>query len=276
MEWLKKIKVIIFDMDGTLYQDYTFLGRYVRHLLQDVLPQETIESKVREAYAILEGNHIARLGYFYNRENQTVYAHQNMQLTKSFQWNGEENEDLDQQLEQLSYIGDPWGIAMLYAIQHGIDEQKRMRAFHQVREEMLTDPYEIFCHHPLFVAISKLHVEKKILMTNTPEPSGPEFVKHLNIEQLFDEYVYGAEKPYGIQSTVERLLKEGYAAHEILSIGDNPWNDLHPVKKSGGKTCLITKYAYSDPTEWDISVRTIEELTEFLQGQAELHLVQAH
>ena len=246
-------------MDGTLYQDYTFLGRYVRHLLQDVLPQETIESKVREAYSILDGKHTVRLGYFYNRENQTVYAHQNLQLTKSFQWNGEENEELDQQLEQLSYIGDPW-----------------MRAFHQVREEMLTAPYEIICHHPLFVAISKLHVEKKILMTNTPEPSGPEFVKHLNIEQLFDEYVYGAEKPYGIQSTVDRLLEEGYAAHEILSIGDNPWNDLHPVKKSGGKTCLITKYAYSDPTDWDISVRTIEELTEFLQGQAELHLVQVH
>lgn len=276
MEWLKNIKVVIFDMDGTLYQDYTFLGRYVEHLLKDALPQETIDSKVREAYAILEGDHTARLGYFYDAVNQTVVAHENRQLTRSFHWNGEECAYQEEEIEQLFYIGDPWGIARLYADQHDIDEQKRMLAFHKVREEMLSAPYEIYGHLPLFDAITNLQVEKKILMTNTPEPSGPEFVKHMQIDKLFDDYLYGAEKPYGMQATVKKVLEEGYEAHEILSIGDNPWNDLHPVKHAGGKTCLITKYAFSDPTDWDITVSSIEELTEFLQAQAKLYMIQAH
>ena len=31
--WLSEIKVIIFDMDGTLYQEDTYLERYIRYLI---------------------------------------------------------------------------------------------------------------------------------------------------------------------------------------------------------------------------------------------------
>lgn len=269
MEWLKDIKVVIFDMDGTLYQDYTFLGRYIKHLLEGILSEAECERKVNEAYAILEGNHPVRLGYFYNRENERVYAHKGQHLTKAFHWNGkEEEEDLNASDESLFYIGDPWGIALLYADQYRLDEQTSKNAFERVRQEMLCQPNEIYRHHSLFDIISNLNVEKKLLLTNTPAPSGPEFVNHLRIGELFDSYVYDACKPEGVKACLEQLLEDGYKAHEILSIGDNPWNDLYPVKKRGGRTCLISKYVHADPTVWDASVETIEELAEFLQKLA--------
>ncbi|MGG3624940.1 HAD family hydrolase [Bacillus gobiensis] len=268
MDWLKDIKAVIFDLDGTLYQDYTFLGRYIKHLFEGTLSEAEIEIKVKEAYAILEGHHPVRLGYFYNRENEKVYAHKDLRLTKAFHWNGIEEENLIASDECLFYIGDPWGIAKLYIDRYGLDEQTARNAFERVRQEMLCKPNEIYRHHPLFDIISKLNVEKKLFLTNTPEPSGPEFVKHLQIGELFDTYVYDACKPDGINESLEQLLKDGYLAHEILSIGDNPWNDLYPVKKRGGRTCLISKYVHADPTIWDVTVETIEELADFLQNHA--------
>lgn len=267
MNWFKDIKVILFDLDGTLYQDYTFLGRYIRHLLEGRLPDSEIEQKVEEAYSILEGNHPVKFGYFYNRATNKVYAHQDLKLTKAYLWDGKEDEDINEDSDQLFYIGDPWGIAYLYINQYGLEGQTSRQAFEKVRQEMLCEPNKIYRHHLLFDSIADLNVEKKIFLTNTPGPTGPGFVKHLKIEDVFDDYVYDAGKPDGIEDYVNQLIDEGYQAEEILSIGDNPWNDLYPVKKSGGKTCVISKFAHSDSTVWDMSVKTIEELAEFLSSQ---------
>ncbi|SID15530.1 Uncharacterised protein [Mycobacteroides abscessus subsp. abscessus] len=72
-------------------------------------------------------------------------------------------------------------------------------------------------------------------------------------------------KPEGIRGVMKRLGEEGYQPHEILSVGDNPFNDLYPVKQLGGRTCLISRYEHAGSEEWDHSVKTIEELAGFLR-----------
>lgn len=272
MDWLKKIKVIIFDLDGTLYQDYTFLGRYIRHMLDDQLTDWELQQYVDEAYAILEGKHPVKLGYFYHRKNEKVYAHEILEPTACFFWDGKEHDLEGDVPDGLFYIGDPWCIAAIFAEKHCISQEIRMLAFEKVRKEMLCHPYEINRYHPLFETINDLAVERKIFMTNTPNPSGQEFVKHLNLGHLFDEYIYDAKKPEGIQQVIEELLAEDYQPHEILSVGDNPFNDLHPVKKARGKTCLISQYPHADTAQWDASVKTIEELADFLRKLQAVHL----
>lgn len=271
MEWLKDIKVVIFDLDGTLYQDYTFLGRYMKHMLNGQIEDDELQDNITEAYAILKGNHPVKLGHFFNRKNHKIYAQNDLRPTSCFSWDGKESEEVLEKDEHLLYIGDPWCIAAVYGEKHNITEKKRMEAFEIVRQEMLQVPYEIHRHHPLFEMIEGLAVEKKILMTNTPGLSGPEFIKHLKLERMFDEYFYDAKKPMGIQRVVERLLAEGYQPHQILSVGDNPFNDLYPVKKAGGKACLISQYSHDDSMIWDASVQTIEELTRFLKRLQGVH-----
>ncbi|MEH7123678.1 HAD family hydrolase [Bacillus sp. JJ1773] len=264
MDWIKKVKAVIFDLDGTLYQDYTFLGRYIQHMLKEQLQKSDLEQVIKEAYSILEGSHPIRIGYYYNRENQKVYAHENLNPTACFSWDGEEYEDGMAENKHLFYIGDPWGIAGLYAQKYNVDISKKMMVFDLVRKEMLCEPNKIYRHKALFDAISELNVENKVFMTNTPEPSGSEFVKYLEIEHHFDEYIFDAKKPNGMQLKMEQMLAEGYEPYEILSVGDNPFNDLYPVKNLGGKTCLISGYSHADSTEWDVKVQTIEELTVIL------------
>jgi FMN phosphatase YigB (HAD superfamily) len=147
-----------------------------------------------------------------------------------------------------------------------------MYAFTQVRKEMLCDPNKITSCPQLFETIHNLAVERKIFMTNTPGPTGPEFVRHLSLENLFDTYVYDAKKPEGMKDVMDALLAEGYLPDEILSVGDNPFNDLYPVKKAGGRTCLISQYAHAETVMWDHAVKTVEELSGFLGKLQAVHL----
>lgn len=265
MDWLKDIKVMIFDLDGTLYQDYTFLGRYLRYMLNDQLTEQELQQQINEAYAILEGNHLVRFGYFYNYENQKVYTHEKLKPISSFSWEETEQVEVEGMIAPLFYIGDPWCIAAVFGDRHNVSEEKRKHAFEFVRKEMTSEPYRIHRHDPLFEVLTNLEMDRKIFMTNTPGPSGPEFVKHLKLEHVFDEFFFDAGKPEGIQFVLERLISEGYQPHQILSVGDNPFNDLYPVKHAGGRTCLISQYKHADLTVWDESVKTVEELTGFLQ-----------
>jgi FMN phosphatase YigB (HAD superfamily) len=88
----------------------------------------------------------------------------------------------------------------------------------------------------------------------------------MQIRHLFEEVYCGAEKPLGIRSYLAALLEQGYEAHEILSVGDNPWNDLHPVKRLGGRTCFISPYPSSDEDAWDLRLTGLDELEQLMRS----------
>jgi len=261
---MKQVKVAIFDMDGTLYQDDAFLGRYVTYLLDGILDEEEKAKVVSEAYDILDGSHTVKLGHFFDREQHFFYEHDQFLPTICYSWDGKKQENPLEENASLLFLGDPWGIANLYAEKYGIPRERRAEAFDKVRYEMIQKPFEISRHAPLFESISALATKRKIFMTNTPGDTGPAFVTYLNIGAMFDDYVFDAKKPFGMETIVKGLLKEGYAPDEILSIGDNPYNDLAPVRKLGGRTCLISPYTHFGIHEWDHNVKTVEELAEFL------------
>lgn len=272
MKQFDDMKVAIFDLDGTLYQDYSFLERYLTYLLNETVSTQELQEKISEAYAILAGEHPIQLGHFVDKEKKLTFIHDQKMMTKAFTWEGEEIEIasvadaslVDLNSEQLLYIGDPWGIAGFYMERYQLDPKKCIDAFHKVRQEMLVAPFAIDLHQPLFEAIEQMDIEKKVFMTNTPDQSAQEFVEFLGIGNLFHDYVYDAKKPVGIQNYLAKLLQQGYRAEQILSVGDNPWNDLYPVQQIGGRTCLITKYKHLGFIEADVTVESIEQLAQLL------------
>ncbi|MBD7983802.1 hypothetical protein H9649_04350 [Sporosarcina sp. Sa2YVA2] len=272
MNWMNELKVIIFDMDGTLYQDDAFLGRYVSHLLDETLFDDELGRVIMEAYDILDGKHAVQLGYFFDKGHHFVYEHEHFSPTDCYSWDGSKSDRVPSDEDSLQFIGDSWGIAHLYAEKYGIEREKRARAFEKVRYEMIEPRYGILRHDPLFESIAALDVERKIFMTNTPGETGPAFVEYLTIGSLFNEYIYDAKKPLGMEAIMKGLMKEGYAPHEILSIGDNPYNDLAPVKRLGGRTCLISQYRHFGVGDWDGTVKTVEELTDFLNHRSTVKL----
>ncbi|MBW7457766.1 HAD family hydrolase [Paenibacillus sepulcri] len=272
--WLSAIKVIIFDMDGTLYQEDTFLERYIRYLLEETEHEGETEAAMSIGRAILAGEHAIQFGHFYHTEDDLGLVREGDRFVQGFTWDGAAIDEhacaygpLSSQAPHLIHIGDPWGIATVLSHKYKLTEQKLRSAFDRVRKEMVLTPYQFECHSDLFRAIEELTaVEKKSLMTNTHLESGVEFMSYMQIRHLFEDVVYGANKPFGLQSYFTSLLAQGYQAHEILSIGDNPWNDLHPAKRLGGRTCFISPYPSSDPEVWDLRLNHLEELEQLMRA----------
>lgn len=260
-KWLQGIKVIIFDLDGTLYQDYRFLGRYVYKMLVNTHSKEEIEEFTDYAYKFLEGSQQVKLGYFYD-QSFTFYEHDHLKPTNAFDWQGNklDGQEID---GDLTYVGDPWSIATFIGRKEKISSEAVRKAFLEVRSEMLHGNEYIEVNERLADTVRGLD-QYKILMTNTVEPSGKEFVDYLLLKDCFDEIYYDGKKPKGVHQLIKSLLDKGYKGEEILSIGDNPFNDLHPVKQIGGYTCFISQYGIADHTQWSKRIKTIDDLEAFL------------
>lgn len=265
MDWIKKIKVIIFDMDGTLYQEDTFLGRYLTYMLEDKYSDQEVKSAIKEAYSILNGNHFVSLGHLYDFKTNSIFTHTELVPKSAFSWEG--NKLLNYYLKDsgLFYIGDPWCIAFMLGEKLGIIEEIRTNAFNRVRAEMLSTEFVIPKSESLIQVMKNIDVETKIVMTNSPFESGEVFLEYLELLPYFDNTVYGAKKPHGTEKMIIELMKKGYKPEEILSIGDNPINDLYPARNKGARTVFISNYQYLDQTPWDYKVKNIEELVSFLK-----------
>ncbi len=275
MEWIREIEVVIFDLDGTLYQDHHFYHRYLEYMLAGTHREAELEQVINEADRILNHEHSIKLGHFYHQHHDlAIYVSQG-KIMSAHTWGGEEidHEKLPQMgyeesqfWEDCLYAGDAWGVVSILARRLNISSQKLRNAFDRIREDMISSEYAIKREHQLMQAISNLaNVNRKILMTNNDHRNGVDCVNYLGIEKLFDQLVYDTKKPDGIANRVQLLLKEtGLQAHQVLSIGDNAWNDLHPIKKLGGRTVLISPYETLDYEPWDIRLHTIEELSQFL------------
>ncbi|AQQ55469.1 HAD family hydrolase [Planococcus lenghuensis] len=269
MQWLKEINVVIFDLDGTLYQDYSFLERYISKMMTDRYSNIEIAETIRWAYDVLEGKKAIKLGFLYDSESLLFYSQQNLKPVSSFNWEGLETAMQVNEKSRLVYIGDPWGIAHLVAKKKEIPPSVGVKAFYDVRAEMLTEAYCISKRTDLFEEIQKLENKHLILMTNSPLPTGQEFVDFLEINDTFDEFFYNGKKPRGIEMLLEKLTEQGYQPHEILSIGDHPRNDLYPVHRAGGHTCLISQYAHEDTTAWSASVKSVDGLVSLIKKMNE-------
>lgn len=273
-KWLSEIKVIVFDMDGTLYQEDKFMERYIRYLLEGTEHERETVAVISAVRDILTGKHPFQFGHFYHTQDDLVLVRHDDSFIQGFTWEGTAIHErakgygrLSSQAPHLIHIGDPWGIAAVVSQRFKLSRGKLQSAFERVRKEMILAPHHFELHGDLLLAIEELTaVKQKIVMTNTYLESGIEFLNYMNIHHLFDEVHCGAEKPAGMDNYITSLLERGVQAHEILSIGDNPWNDLHPVKRRGGRTCFISPYESSDPEVWDLRLKTLDELAQLMRA----------
>jgi FMN phosphatase YigB (HAD superfamily) len=273
---MRQIQVVIFDLDGTLYQDLTFYKRYIHYMLAGTELENQTESLIDETERILQDRHHCKLGEFYDPKNQLWIRHAFGKFSSAYDWLGQAlNTDVFGSLylarmeatEEHLYAGDAWSVTGIVANRQGIHEPKRQEAFRRVRGDMVSEEHGISVHSGVIEAIRNLAgIRKRVLITNTHEASGKELVSYLGLGNVFDEIVYGGNKPWGLASYVRDLSeKEGYAPYQLLSIGDHAWNDLYPVKKAGGRTLWISPYNSHDGTEWDLRLKSLDDLAEFLK-----------
>ncbi|WP_235946810.1 HAD family hydrolase [Paenibacillus glycinis] len=266
---MKEIRVLVFDLDGTLYQDENFIRPYLTYLFQD--GDESVVSRWQtETERILKGEHPVKVGHFFSKAHKSGVRHKDGQPLSLYDWEGMDVEHPIESLRhsegEMHYIGDSWGVLGAIAELVGIPPAVRSQAFLSVRRDMIGNLNSITPHEGVNAAIRGLKsIRHKLLMTNSPEEAAVGFVAKLGLENAFDTVVYGGNKPDGLIEYLRRYMNEnGIAPGQIASIGDNAWNELYPIKRMGGRTVLVSRYETHDEEAWDLRIRTLDELAAFL------------
>ena len=264
---MDNIKVIICDLDGTLYQDKQYYKRFISHLLKGT-SFEAFESVIQaKAEAIMEGKDQFLLGHLYDKTQDLTgkTLEERLEIKPIINTKGHFEDYLDR---RYGFIGDGWNIVFMLATQLGIEQAAVDRAFARVREEMLMPKYAIEVNKELIQVLGELanHMEGMYMMTNTARPEAIDFTKYIDLEDKFHVIHYGADKPFGLMKHLPEILKKHQVdGTEVLAIGDHGYNDLYPVKVVGGHTILTSPYTIYDHIDWSKRVYTLEQLKEQLQ-----------
>lgn len=277
--WWKDIRLIVLDLDGTLYRDEKFLYRYAAHLLEDIPYAPKVCALARNAEDILFGRHPVTPGVFYDPDYEMVLDYDGSTIRNIRTWEGGEldwskQEELMDAIQsrrkQWICLGDEWGVMTALARRLRLSAERSNKAFLSVREEMLSHrgipPY---C--PLAAALQALRPPwfRKLLVTNSPAASGFGFVAHLGVGRLLDSCIFDGGKPEALPDHLHAWMRrEGLSFANVVSIGDNAWNDLRPIKQLGGRTVLISRYSYPQQSFWDMRVESLDELSRLLHRVA--------
>lgn len=245
------LKLIVFDLDGTIYEETHHFDYYAERIAEK-LPDRAAQSFWEDYRDSLEGKHTLRIGRAYDALHDRIIAHRRLQPEAVWNWHGQSIDratwsntylpKLDPHQSHIVLIGDQWWLPATVAIHYGISKEGLGQAFYETRAFMQSDAFHM---RPIPGLREWIETLKKggthvALMTNSPEEDSRAIVEKLGLNNLFDTMIFLAEKPLKTESHLKRLLRmSGAAPEEAMSIGDNWQNDIAPASALGMKTLLI-------------------------------------
>jgi FMN phosphatase YigB (HAD superfamily) len=270
--WLPQIQVVVFDLDGTLYEGTDFLDPYLAFLAEDT-PGVSAAMLREEIERVVNGEHVLRLGAFYHPDRRIIvepeFVQREVMVKRALGWDGTvlppEGEDGAQAIPfdtEMVYVGDYWQAALAVAVQNGVSVDERRKAFARTREVMNAEDYDLGVPKQLFELLDAFsHCRHRVLVTNTPEELGRACVDKLGVEGYFDEIVFGARKPQGLFDLLQSLAARfGIDLDEILCVGDNFWNDIVPAVRLGARTILVDAFDAGEDAGSDSRALTVDHV----------------
>jgi FMN phosphatase YigB (HAD superfamily) len=247
---LTQAQLLIFDLDGTLYEDTNHFA-YFASLLQAMLPPDRQAAFAADYDDMLAGHHPVAIGKAYDIQRDVILTPDPITLhaTAVCDWDGnpwsrkriEETYPgpLTFDFERIVAIGDGWWLPFAAAKHHGVRDT--YAAYVKTKEYLAT-------HKHLLTRIpglrSWLEQQRKskalVLVTNSEQDDVERLLTQLDLHGLFHQTVTNAKKPTHTAKVFQQLLQE-YAAQadEAVSIGDNYLNEVAPALHLGMKAVLL-------------------------------------
>lgn len=242
---LSHVEIVLFDLDGTLYEDVDIYDRYADHLADFIAPDQR-DQFLAEWQAAKEGRSRARIGLGYDLHSDRLYEHQGGRITRVVPWEGED-EPLPAHLRQGDIfgdgrlnIGDWWGLPNALAAHFGVSHADRERAFLATRDHMSQPDYVLHPEPGLIETLDLLRARgyRIMAMSNSPVSSVDDVFDRLGIRDHFDLIIADARKPAGL----ERYLGETREPARYFSVGDNYVNDIAPALAAGACALYIDRH----------------------------------
>lgn len=258
------LKTIIFDLDGTIYQNTTFHRDYIHYLVQDSKWTPWEAPLISFADQVLAGDRLF-MNRFYHIE----------------QANPSTPEEFFSLLEQrlhpclayaealkrhdLLYLGDAWALVTFIGESLGLlAGERRDSVYRMTRKRM--EERGMGGSEALKTAIQELvHYYDVILMSNSYEETALELLKQLGYDQVFPTIISSANKPFDFIKKLDEFNPSILEHPEgVLSIGDHAYNDLMPIRERGGLTVWLNPFKNVFRPACNRELSTLDDLTVYL------------
>ena len=235
-------RIVIFDLDGTIYQNSVFHRGYLRTLVAGTWAEPLEADLVRLAEAIFAGRELDMNRFYRRGHAEAATVPELVQaLRKRVLPNMTYAEAL--QADDVVYLGDAWAVLAYLGDALGcLDGDRANEVYRLTRLQM--ERAGMHGDRGLYEAIMRLEQRcRVVLLSNSYEETVREFLRQLGFAGAFREICSSANKPYGMIASLQALDPALLARPEaLISIGDHAFNDLMPISAIGGQTLWIDPY----------------------------------
>ncbi|WP_196220079.1 HAD family hydrolase [Terrilactibacillus tamarindi] len=256
MKALDEAKAIIFDLDGTLYEGDEHFKLYVKLTSEKLSQEKDKKQYVQEVRDVLNGKHPMRIGTVLDKKRRNILTVDpiTFDIKKVTDWLGNklsEDKVLDlygskikYNVHQFTFIGDGWSPPVAVAAQYGLSPEIVRAVYHQVKEKMVGEDYKLPITEGLKEGLWRLKKASKtlILMTNSDEADVRRLLDALGLTSCFNYLLTSAKKPFKSTANFKNILERYHLVPEdVVSVGDNFFNEIAPALRLGMKGVYITQ-----------------------------------
>jgi len=256
---MKNIKTVVFDLDGTIYQNLSFHPDYIHFLLEGSGKEEWKDALVEYVEKIYKGQRLKFNSFYCIKPLEYISLEEYFEKLETAVLDISFEEAFER--KDVMYLGDAWAVLIIIGATMGLlDNGRNDIVFKKTREKMSADGME--GNMRLKNAIIELGKHyKTVLLSNSYAETAEDFLRQLGFTGVFRQAVYSARKPWGLVENLSKQCPEVLDEPEtVLSIGDHAFNDLMPMQRIGCKTLWVNPFENVHEAKCDIMVHTLDEL----------------
>lgn len=249
---IDKAEVVIFDLDGTLYEGKGHFKLHTENLKSRV--DEDKRDAFQKLYDAYENeNSPLQIGKIYDGKRDLIWSWDPFleELTEARNWDDEivEVSDVQKHLQASDFdfnnwvpIGDGWWPPYAVARHFGVGIDEIQESYNQTKVQMAE--LDGFLNHTpgLKEYLEELTKHKTLIVcTNSDLEDAKRLLNFLELEQYFDDMIASAMKPVNTKKHFNQVMeKYNVSGEKIVSVGDNFMNEIAPALQLGMNTVWIT------------------------------------
>lgn len=249
---IENSELLIFDLDGTLYEDTDHFDYYCGLLQKRA--ESDLQKEFYKAYEKMKkGLHPVKIGKVYDIKLDAAISLDplTMQVTEVHFWDGTAMDDskvkeeypgeLAYDFERFIAIGDGWWLPYVTAMHFGLSQQDTWDCYNATKDYMVSEEFTLTKTPGLKESLQELKKEKHlVLMTNSEEEDVKRLLRELELQDVFAEIVTSSQKPIKTKEILKRITSAfNVEPEKAVSIGDNFINEIAPALLMGLKAVYI-------------------------------------
>lgn len=211
------IKVIVFDLDGTLYEDTHHFDYYAKRIAER-LEKGKQAFFWQDYHAVLTGIHPLKIGSIYDgKKDAILFLDSNHYVYAVYEWDGTKWPDdaiqkhypkqITVDLDNMLSIGDLWWVPSTIGRHYGLTNEETYAAFLETRTFMMSPHFTMKRTTGLAELLTQLRQHLFfVLMTNSPRPDSEAILEKLGLTNVFHKKNFSSEKAGRYSQTFKNHL----------------------------------------------------------------------